>query len=158
MTAHYRNQINECMAEIARLAQEKQGLDRRIGKLQQIVKANADMLSDAEKESVLLALDDALPPTGFTQAIRFELRRAGQRGLTPKEMRAALINRGIDLHSQSNPLASIHTVLKRLVAAGEAGLQTRAAHEGKAESIYCWRSTADRTAGSIRSDVPSANP
>ena len=158
MTAHYRNQINECMAEIARLAQEKQGLDRRIGKLQQIVKANADMLSDAEKESVLLALDDALPPTGFTQAIRFELRRAGQRGLTPKEMRAALINRGVDLHSQSNPLASIHTVLKRLLAAGEAGLQIRDAHEGKEESAYCRRSTADRMAGSIPGGGAPANP
>ncbi len=157
MTAQYRNQINECMAEIAKLVQEKQGLDRRIGKLQQIVKANADMLSDAERESVLLELDDALPPTGLTQAIRFELRRAGQRGLTPKEMRAALIHRGIDLHSQSNPLASIHTVLKRLVAAGEAGLQTRAAREGKEESVYCWRSTGDRLADSTPSDGPSAN-
>src|SRR5271165_2505377 len=158
MTAHYRNQINECMAEIARLAQEKQGLDRRIGRLQQIVRANADMLFDAEKESVLLALDDALPPTGFTQAIRFELRRAGQRGLTPKEMRAVLSNRGVDLRSQSNPLASIHTVIKRLVAAGEADLQTRAAREGKAASAYCWRSTADRMADGIRSDGASANP
>src|SRR5271165_4630297 len=158
MTAPYRNQINDCMAEIAQLVQEKQSLDRRIGKLQQIVIANADMLSDAEKESVLLALDDALPPTGFTQAIRFELRRAGQRGLTPKEMRAALINRGIDLHSQSNPLASIHTVLKRLVAAGEAGLQTRAAHEGKQDSVYCWRSTGGRITNGIHSDGTSASP
>lgn len=158
MTSQYRDQINDCMAEINRLAQEKQSLDRRIGKLQQIVKANADMLSDAEKESVLLTLDDALPPTGFTQAIRFELRRAGQRGLTPKEMRAALIHRGIDLRSQSNPLASIHTVLKRLVAAGEAGLQTRHTPEGKAASAYCWRSTGDKMADSTPSDGASANP
>jgi hypothetical protein len=158
MTARYRNQINECMAEIANLALEKQSLDRRIGKLQQIVRANADMLSDAERESVLLALDDAVLPTGFTQAIRFELRRAGQRGLTPKEMRAALIHRSVDLHSQSNPLASIHTVLKRLLAAGEADLQTRAAPKGKEESVYCWRPTADTIADSIPSDDTSASP
>jgi hypothetical protein len=135
----YLQQIEHCMDEIESLVMQKQEIDRRIDKLQQVVKANAEMLPDQGRERVLLELDDALPPTGFTEAIRYALRRAGPRGMTPMEVRTALTAAGIPL-TQSNPMAAIHTVLKRLVESGQVRVAIRDQKMGgDDESVYQWK-------------------
>jgi hypothetical protein len=57
---------------------------------------------------------------GFTDACRVVLRDAYPARLTAIDVRDALGKRGFDLSSYTNPLASIHTILKRLADAGEA--------------------------------------
>jgi hypothetical protein len=135
----YLQQIEHCLDEIESLVLKKQQMDRRIDKLQRVVKANAEMLPDESRERVLLELDDALPPTGFTEAIRYALRRAGAFGMTPMEVKTALIAVGIPL-TQSNPMAAIHTVLKRLVDGGEVRVAIRDKKMGgDDESVYQWK-------------------
>jgi len=120
----YLLQIEHCMMEIQSLVEQKQAIDRRIANLQGIVKANAEMLPDQKKEAALFRLDDALPPTGFTDAIAYAVRRAGDKGITPTEVRSALIAAGVPL-TQNNPMAAIHTVIKRLEDRGQVKVAMR---------------------------------
>lgn len=130
-------QIKECMSEIADLVGQKKTIDQRIASLQNIVKAHANMLSDSDKELALSDLDEAIPPTGFTEAVRFVLRNAGKRGLTPVEIRDALTKSGIPL-TQANPMAAIHTVISRLENGGEIRNAIRDKFQGKDDSVYVW--------------------
>ncbi|HKT80542.1 MAG TPA: hypothetical protein VJP86_10020, partial [Vicinamibacterales bacterium] len=53
-------------------------------------------------------------------------RVAAQAGATPVEVRQALENVGFDFRRFVNPMAAVHTVLKRLVTQGEAMVRTGA--------------------------------
>jgi hypothetical protein len=55
--------------------------------------------------------DDA----GMTERIRVMLRHSGGVMLTPTQIRDRLVEGGFSLEGRSNPLAEIHTILKRLV-------------------------------------------
>jgi len=72
-------------------------------------------LSDDEAEVMpyLERLDEITKPEGFTDAIR-KVLRAADGPLTPSEVKDALPGAGFALDEYSNPLASIHTILKRL--------------------------------------------
>jgi hypothetical protein len=59
------------------------------------------------------------PEVGLTDAIRQVLRRENPRVFTPIEVRNALLVSGVNL-GQNNPMASVHQILSRLAAYGEA--------------------------------------
>src|SRR5207249_3977513 len=63
----------------------------------------------------------AEPEMGFTDAVRKVFRNIpeGRRYLDPKSVRDILKEEGFPLEKYTNPLASIHTILKRLVKKGE---------------------------------------
>lgn len=92
-------------------------------------------LVDDENElrSYLQRLDDIIKPSGFTDAIRDVLQRTTE-DLTATEVKDALSKSGFSVDGYSNPLASIHTVLKRLFLAGEVVTGTR---DGK--TTYGWK-------------------
>ncbi|MGA3237866.1 MAG: hypothetical protein ABSG03_16350 [Bryobacteraceae bacterium] len=54
-----------------------------------------------------------LAPGGMTESIRNILTEAGE-PLTASEIRDGLERKGFDMRSYSNPLANIHTILRRL--------------------------------------------
>ena len=58
-------------------------------------------------------------PPGFTDSVRNVLRGVPSQALTAKKVRDLLRGAGFDLSSYTNPLASIHTILKRLADRGE---------------------------------------
>jgi hypothetical protein len=55
----------------------------------------------------------------MTDSIRAVFREVYPKGLTPTQVRDKLIANGFDLSTQANPMASIHSVIKRLLTAGE---------------------------------------
>lgn len=59
-------------------------------------------------------LDDIIEPTGFTDAIKKVLQTANGEAMTATEVKDALPGAGFPLSGYSNPLASVHTILKRL--------------------------------------------
>jgi hypothetical protein len=72
--------------------------------------------ADPAKEFPNLFGDES-PDPGFTDAVR-GLFQPGN-GYTPVEVRSALRRKGFKIDEYKNPLASIHTILKRLVKSGE---------------------------------------
>lgn len=137
-TKPYKQQVATGMEQIRNLQAERKGIDEKICKFRDLIRANANLLPDEEKEATLAALDEILEPMGLTAATRRVLRSAGQAGLTPREVRDKVADIGFDLRTQSNPLASIHTVLKRLVASEEARIAIRDINGEHDESVYQW--------------------
>jgi hypothetical protein len=100
--------------------QKRELLDQRIRKLRQTVKALGDLCGAPPEEIDKLLLLEGFAidaRSGFTDAIR-RLFRIHQKALSPVEIRDDLLKMAIGV-GQMNLLASIHTVLRRMVEAGE---------------------------------------
>jgi hypothetical protein len=65
--------------------------------------------------------------------VRNVLRNVPSQALTAKKVRDLLRSAGFDLSSYTNPLASIHTILKRLAERGEVEVS-----ESGGEVHYRW--------------------
>ena len=92
------------------------------------------MLDDATETSTELAdIEEIIGPGGMTEAIRRVLQSTTE-ALTPTETKDALIASGFSLAGYSNALASIHTILKRLVQAGDVEPTLK---DGK--TAYLWK-------------------
>ncbi len=89
--------------------------NQQIAALQQTMKAIAPLAGEQAPEPVL---DADTPPGGMTDCIRAILEKAVE-PMTASELRERLESIGFDMESYSNPLATIHTVLRRLTEAGE---------------------------------------
>lgn len=73
-----------------------------------------------------VTVEDPVQQLGLTDAIRYVVGMAGKR-LTPVEIKSKLEEYGYDLKRfASNPVSSIHTILKRLVKSHEIKAQVTA--------------------------------
>lgn len=106
----YRRALEAAAREYEALGAERQRIDKRLSELAQTI-------------GTLSRLCGLTPtvPWGLTDACRTILRNAG-RPMPPAEVRDRLQAIGYDLSVYANPLAAIHTTLKRLAGAEE--LQT----------------------------------
>ncbi|HET9384334.1 MAG TPA: hypothetical protein VFO67_04240 [Gemmatimonadales bacterium] len=103
----YRRALEAAAREYETLGAERQHIDKRLSELAQTI-------------ATLSRLCGLTPtvPWGLTDACRTVLRNAGA-PMTPSDVRDRLQGIGYDLASYSNPLAAIHTTLKRLAEAEE---------------------------------------
>jgi hypothetical protein len=119
----YRRALEAAIDEYERLKAEREQIETRLAQLRQTIGALAPLCELPRPEDL-----------GLTDACRSVLRaRFGP--LTPVQVKDDLVTMGLDLSTYSNPLASIHAVLKRLAGAGEViRLKTR----GK-KTVYAWK-------------------
>jgi hypothetical protein len=110
-TTDYRRALESALKEYEQLQAQHEATETRLAQLRQII-STLGVLCD------LPATATAPPELGLTDAVR-SVMRASMAGLTPVEVRDRIGSFGIDLVAYSNPLASIHIVLKRLTAGGE---------------------------------------
>ncbi len=106
--------------DLLKQLQKRDQIDQQIHKLRQTVKALGELCGAAPEEidKLLVTEGFAINSTmGFTNAIR-RLFRIHQKALSPVEIRDDLLKIGIG-KEQVNLLSSIHTVLRRMVEAGE---------------------------------------
>jgi hypothetical protein len=116
----YKQAYGTAKLELLQYLQKRDKLDQQIRKLRQTVKALAEMCGapPEEIEQILLAEGFTLEAKpGFTEAIR-RLFRIRKTPLGPTDIRQDLLKMGIGI-GQVNLLSSIHTVLRRMVEAGE---------------------------------------
>ena len=122
MALDYHDWYRRAKAERARILGEKQKLlseienrDQQLAALAQTMRAIAPLVGEKSPE----ADEESEPPrSGMTDTIRAILNRSKE-PLTASELRECLESIGFDVNSYSNPLATIHTVLRRLREAGE---------------------------------------
>jgi len=106
----YRALYDNAISELARLEAEAAAL-------RQTIAALAPLVGEAST-------------TGLTDGIRNILAHAAE-PLSASEIRDRLAGMGFDMTSYSNPLATIHTILRRLTESDEASVQKH----GKVEPI-----------------------
>jgi hypothetical protein len=136
----YRRALDAAVREYEQALADRAALETRLAQLQQTI-------------GTLTKLCGFTPtvPLGLTDACRMVLANAAT-PLTPTAIRDRLDAVGVDLSRYSNPLAAIHTVLKRLVEAGE--LHAEDADEAN-RTVYQsfgprWRRAADPPAPPAR--------
>ena len=103
----YRRALDAAVREYEKLMAEHAALDSRLAQLKHSIAALTRLCGY-----------EPTVPLGLTDACRLVLRNATQ-PLTALDVRDRLVSIGVHLGKHSNPLASIHTVLKRLHDAGE---------------------------------------
>src|SRR5687767_11107774 len=105
--ASYRVALEDALREYETLLQQKADLDARLAQV-------------AESVGTLTRLCGYTPTVayGLTEACKTSLRCAAA-PMTPLEVRDRLQSTGFDINRYSNPLAAIHTVLRRLTESGE---------------------------------------
>ena len=117
MPLDYKSWYESARAELAKVREEKAELaraladrDKQIAALIQTMNAIAPLVGEQPIEEP--AADDTAG--GMTDSIRSILAHAGE-PLSAAEIRDRLGALGFDMASYSNPLATIHTILRRLV-------------------------------------------
>lgn len=103
----YRRALDAAVREYETLIAEQSALEGRLAQLKHSI-ATLTKLCGYEPTV----------PLGLTDACRLVLRNAAG-PLTALEVRDRLLSIGVALDNHSNPLASIHTVLKRMQDGGE---------------------------------------
>jgi len=111
----YRQAYEAAKLELLQHLSKREQLEQKIRDLADTLRALRKVCDvDAQEIERLVGSDLKL---GFTDAIRRQFD-VHQRPLSPTEVRDALLKNGIG-RGQRNLLASIHTVLRRMVQAGE---------------------------------------
>ena len=109
----YRRALEAAAREYETLTAQRAELDARIAQLQHSIAALTKLCGY-----------EPTVPLGLADACRLVLRNAAD-PLTALEVRDRLDAVGINLDKYSNPLASIHTILKRMHESGEVSAADR---------------------------------
>lgn len=109
-------ELTKLMEEYEELESQMEALRKRISVVRSGVVGLAGLCGATPgKEYPHLFPHTIRTDVGFTDAIRAVLKSKGMHyGFTPVAVRDALNEAGFDLGKYKNPLASIHTILKRL--------------------------------------------
>jgi hypothetical protein len=120
----YKKALFAARVERAGLAQQASDLDaqraaleERIGKLEETIDGLI-VLSGETNDLKPNDLAERVQGLSLAEAAR-EMLKTSDRFMSPRRVRDMLRQIDYDFSGQTNPLASIHTILKRLVASGE---------------------------------------
>jgi hypothetical protein len=101
----YLNQLSNLMVERLKL-------DRRISKVEKVLRGMIDLLdTDEEQTEYIEKLDEIRPPAGLTEAIQQVIQSGEGGAFLPTEIRDLVKSY---LVNHTNEMASVHTTLKRL--------------------------------------------
>ena len=155
---HVLEVIRAAQRELAELMQQRTEIMRRIGTTKQTLIGLARLFGDAALQQELIEFMDERATTrqpGFTRACRMILMEAKQ-GVNSREMCEQLWRRNRELALRHKDLlASVTTVLNRLVRYGEAQ-----ATEEHGRRIWIWIANPDpasETGGLQHLNAPSLN-
>lgn len=107
----YREALQRAQIQLVEKLRQRDVLNLEIIKLQQQIKSLAFFCAETEKQEGFLQAVAA--EISFTETVHAIVRNA-ERPLTAMDVRDRLGNYGYDLSVYSNPLAFVHTALKRL--------------------------------------------
>ncbi len=134
-------ELEKLQGERAELERQLEDREGQIAVLKRTVNFLAPLVGKEPTPSV--------PPegAGMTDSVRDILRKSPE-PLTASEIRDALERLGFDMKSYSNPLATIHTVLRRLTEADEVETTHEMAASGKRYVMPAFKGVSLMRAGS----------
>jgi len=110
----YGSLLDQLVAEYDRCLRRRQEAERELARLKDLIRSTVQLLPAEEQtrgEHLLDRIDEQ--PVGLTAMIRLALAEGGWQ--SPAEIRDFLMQCGLFASYRSNPLASIHTTLRRMV-------------------------------------------
>lgn len=152
--AYVQEVLRTAHQELITLLQQRADIMKRIGTVKQTIIGLANLFGDDVLDDELLALVDRKPSgrqPGFTRACRTVLIES-RVPLTAREVVAQIQERfGGVLVNHKDPLASVTTVLNRLVAYGEA----RAATNQNGKRVWEWLADPGQSETELRLAHPA---
>lgn len=148
--------IREAERELCQLIEERAKVTKRIGSLKQTIVGLADLFGDGILDADLLGLVDrkgASRQPGITRACRTVLMEAGRRPMSARDVCDEIQRtEPVLLAHHKDPMATINTILGRLVYYGEAtGLPG-----DRGQRAWLW--AAERKSRSIAPDREGSRP
>ena len=148
MKIDYRRTLYEAKQDLARHLVRRQKLDQKIARLHAVVTNLQNLCADMDQKSFEKQIDRVVKKdlkVGITQSARVILQETFF-PMTPGDLLKSVEARKYNLARYANPLAVIHTLLKRLVQSGE----VRVVPLAGGRKAYQWVSTADRALSELQ--------
>ena len=114
----YQRALSSARRELERLLQQRLRIEQRMTELQPIIRNLENLCQDLDQRRA--AEQDASKQLlqGLTQEVSKTLK-GNYTPMSPRQITDDMVRRGFDFKTYSSPLASVHTVLRRLVKAGK---------------------------------------
>lgn len=110
--------MEDYLRDLAELAKQRDEIDGKMSLKEKAIRAHLGLIEDSEEERFWEnRLRQVVGHSGritLTEAVRRIVFGAGPKGLTAREVRDAVVQKYDSLQDYNNPLAAVHTVLKRL--------------------------------------------
>jgi fibronectin type 3 domain-containing protein len=151
-TTNYRRALYEAKQDLARCLVQRQKIDRKVARLQGVITQLQDLCAERDRKHFESSIDRVVKAhlnMGITELSRVILKEKFF-PLTAGQIKQELEARKLDLSRYSNPLAVIHTVLKRLVQGGD----VKIVPQERGKKAYQWVSTTDKLLSELRQSSP----
>ncbi len=129
----YQRALQSAKRELERLLQQRQRIDQRMIQLQPIIRNLENLCQDLDQRRAAEHAASQLLLQGLTQEVSKTLK-SNLGPMSPRQILDDMVKRGFDFKTYSSPLASVHTVLRRLVKAGKAEIVP----QPKGKKKYKW--------------------
>ncbi len=147
-TARYHRSLVEAKQDLSRHLVRRQKLDQKIARLQAVVSDLQNLCAEEDQRSFENRVDRVIKADlalGITESARVILKE-NFFPLTASDIKGKIEARKLNLARYSNPLAVIHTILKRLVQSGE----VRIVPQSNGKNAYQWISPADKALAELQ--------
>jgi hypothetical protein len=114
----YKEMAAKIRGELEALEIQQEDTQRRIARLKQALIGLVPLAEPPDNASIDTEVRELVEATSLTDAVR-EILQASKEALAPVQIRDQLVNMGQDLNGQKNVMASVHSLLKRLVISGQ---------------------------------------
>jgi len=152
-TTKYRRALYKAKQDLAHCLVQRQKIDRKVARLQAVVSDLENLCAELEHKSFERGIERVVKAhlkLGITEMTRVILKQTFF-PLTATQLQERLVAEKLQLSRYTNPLAVIHTVLKRLVKSGE----VRVVPQEYGKKAYQWVSTTDKLLSELqRGDQP----
>jgi hypothetical protein len=145
----YHRTLYEAKQDLANHLVKRQKLDQKIARLHAVVTNLQNLCAEMDQKSFEKQVDRVIKKdlkVGITQSARVILQETFF-PMAPGELLKGIEARKYNIARYANPLAVIHTLLKRLVQSGE----VRIVPQAGGKKAYQWVSTADRALSELQS-------
>jgi hypothetical protein len=144
----YHRMLYDAKQDLARDLVNRQKLDERIARKQALVTQLQNLCTELDHKQFEKQIDGVIKKNlkvGITEAARVILQE-NFFPMTPSELKKRIEDRKHNLAPYKNPLAVIHTVLKRLVQSGD----VRTVPQPKGKNAYQWISATDKALSQLQ--------
>ena len=147
-TKNYHGTLFEAKQDLARCLVKRQKIDHKVARLQAVISDLENLCAELDQKHFEKRVDRVIKAdltVGITESARVILKEKFF-PMTASELKESIEDRKHNLSTYSNPLAVIHTVLKRLVQSGE----VRMVPQAKGKKAYQWVSPTDKLLSELR--------
>jgi hypothetical protein len=144
----YNRMLYEAKQDLARHLVKRQKLDQKIARLQIVVGDLQNLCAELDQKNFEKNVERVIKrdlKAGITETTRLILQE-NFFPMTASDLKAKIEARKLQLARYANPLAVIHTVLKRLVRSGD----VRVVPQPDGKKAYQWVSSTDKALSELQ--------